>query len=169
MSVLTALLGRPRLVVATALLLALAGLASWYTMPREEDPQFPRRNGLVIASFPGADAETVERLVVEPIEEHLAEVEEVRQLRSTARAGVALVDVEFLDRVYDTDAAWDEVEDALERARADFPAGVAEPVLEDDLVSQEAVVLAVLGSADPLVLGAAAERVKRRLLALDLV
>ena len=169
MNVLGGLLERPRLVLATALLLALAGLISWFTMPREEDPQFPRRHGLVIAGFPGADAETVERLVIEPIEEHLAEVEEIWQVRSTARAGVAVVEVELADRVYDTDAAWDEVEDALERARADFPAGVSEPLLEDDLVSQEAVVLALVGSADPLELADAAEGVKRRLLALDLV
>ena len=57
-SPLSSLLERRRLVLATALLLALAGVLSWITMPREEDPQFPKRNGLVLTYFPGADAET---------------------------------------------------------------------------------------------------------------
>lgn len=164
-----ALLGRRRLVLASTALFALAGVASWFTMPREEDPSFPRRHGLVITTFPGADAETVERLVVEPIEEHLAEVAAVDEVYSTARAGVAIVEVELHDKVYATDEAWDEVEDAVEEARRDFPAGVSEPDLEDDLVSLEAIVYAVVGSVDPLVLAAAAERAKKELLAIDAI
>jgi len=169
MNLLSLLLERHRLVVATALLLALTGVLSWITMPREEDPQFPQRNGLVLTYFPGADAETVERLVVEPLEEHLAEVEEISEVFSTARAGVAIIRVEFHENVYATDDAWDEVQDALDQARNEFPDGVSEPDLEDDLVSQEAVVLAVTGSVDPLLLMDAAETLKRRLLALEAV
>ncbi len=169
MSALQALLGRPRLVIATALLLALAGAIAWDTMPREEDPQFPNRDGIVLVHFPGADAETVERLVVEPIEERLAEVEAVDEVDSTARAGVAIVHVEMENHVYATDKVWDEVADALALAQADFPAGVSEPTLDDDLIAQEAIVLAVTGSEDPLVLADAAERLQRELLGLPSV
>ncbi|HEX9732043.1 MAG TPA: efflux RND transporter permease subunit, partial [Thermoanaerobaculia bacterium] len=167
MKLLDPLLRRRRLVLATTVLLAATGVVSWTTMPREEDPRFPRRDGTVVTVFPGADAETVERLVIEPIEERLAEVEAVAEVVSTARAGVAVQHVEFYETVYDTEKGWDEVEEALEKARKDFPAGVLEPELDDDLVSQDSVVYAVVGSADPLVLTAAAERVKRELLALD--
>lgn len=41
--------------------------------------------------------------------------------------------------------------------------------MNDDLVAQEAILLAATGSSDPLTLAAAAERVKRDLLALDSV
>ncbi|MCP4659224.1 MAG: TolC family protein [bacterium] len=161
------LLERRRLTIASALLLAAVGVFSWLTMPREEDPQFPERDAVVITAFPGADAETVERLVIEPLEEHLAEIEELREVYSTARAGVAIIRVELHETVYATDDAWDEVSDALKAARAEFPDGVAEPTLDHEQVAQEAIVLALTGSSDPLVLAAAAERVKRRLLALD--
>ena len=169
MSFIESILARRRLVVATALLMALAGVTSWLTMPREEDPEFPHRNGFVVTTFPGADAETVERLVVEPIEEHLAEVEEIRDVDSTARSGVAIVRMELQEHIYDTDSAWDEVRDAIEQARLDFPAGVSPPDLEDDTVSQEAIVLAVTGSPDPLVLTNTAEALKRRILSLPVV
>ncbi|MEM1204523.1 MAG: efflux RND transporter permease subunit, partial [Acidobacteriota bacterium] len=163
------LLGRRRLIVATTLLLALTGVSSWLTMPREEDPQFPKRDGSLVTPFPGADAETVERLVVEPLEEYLAEVEEVVSVNSTARAGVAILHIEMNETVYATDEAWDDVREAIDKARREFPAGVFEPELDDDLISQEAIAYAVTGSSDPLVLLDAAERAKRRLLALDSV
>ena len=167
MQILDGLLQRRRLIIATTLLLAVAGLSSWITMPREEDPQFPRRDGLIITAFPGADALTVERMVVEPLEEHLAEVASINYVDSTARAGVAIQHVELRETIYDTDAAWDEVEDAIEDAQREFPSGVGDPRLDDDLVSQEAIVYALVGSPDPLALLDAAEQVKRRLLSLD--
>ncbi len=119
MTILRALLDRPRLVITTALLLALAGAISWATMPREEDPQFPSRNAFVVTAFPGADAEAVERLVTDPIEERLSEVEEVAWMDSSSRAGASIVYVELDDGIYDTEPAWDEVEDALTKAGAD--------------------------------------------------
>ena len=169
MNLVSVLLERRRLVLATAMLLALAGVLSWVSMPREEDPQFPRRNGLILTYFPGADAETVERLVVEPIEENLAEVQEVAEVFTTARAGVSIMQVELHEHIYATDEAWDEVQDALDDAQAEFPEGVSPPRLDDDLVSQEAIVLAITGSTDPLVLVDAAELMKRRLLGLTSV
>ena len=163
------ILERRRLIVAAALLLALTGGLSWMTMPREEDPQFPHRDALLVIRFPGADAETVERLVVEPVEEHLAEVEEIDHIFTTARAGVAILHLELHETVYAVDDAWDSVEDAVAEARRDFPSGVLEPSLDDDLVSQEAVVLAITGSADPLVLASAAEILRDALLDIDAV
>ncbi len=167
MKLLDGILQRRRLVIATTLLLAVAGFSSWLTMPREEDPQFPHRDGLIVTVFPGADALTVERMVVEPLEEHLAEVSTINYVDSTARAGVAIQHVELLETVYDTDAAWDEVEDAIDEARREFPSGVYDPELDDDLVSQEAIVYALVGSPDPLALLHAAETLKRDLLSLD--
>ncbi|MEL7061962.1 MAG: efflux RND transporter permease subunit, partial [Acidobacteriota bacterium] len=164
-----ALLVRRRLILATTALLALTGLGSWLTMPREEDPQFPHRDGSLVTVFPGADALTVERLVLEPIEEHLAEVEQIDNIFSTARSGVVVQHIELHDGVYDTDTAWDDVRAAIDAARDEFPAGVLEPDLDDDLVSQEAIVYALVGSADPLVLVDAAERVKRELVSIRTV
>ncbi|MEO1367948.1 MAG: efflux RND transporter permease subunit, partial [Acidobacteriota bacterium] len=83
-----------------------------------------------------------------------------------ARAGVAVQQIQLLDTIYDTQPAWDKVRDALEKAQREFPAGVLEPDLDDDQISQDAVVYGVSGSADPLVLLDAAERIKRELLSI---
>ncbi|MCB9591760.1 MAG: efflux RND transporter permease subunit [Sandaracinaceae bacterium] len=162
-----ALLSRPRLVLGVALLASVAGMVAWTTMPREEDPRLAERFGLLVAPFPGADAEQVERLVVAPLEDELAEVDEVRSVRTTIRASVAILQVELEDSVDDTDTAWDRVEDAMARAHRDMPEGARTPSLEHDLVETESVVLAVRGTEDVLALADAAEALKRALLALD--
>lgn len=161
----TRLLDRYRLVLPIALLLALSGLLAWFTMPRQEDPSMPDRFGIVIAAYPGADAETVERLITDPIEEHLAQVAQVFEVASTSRTDVAVLRVRLGDAVYDTREAWDEVEDALEDARAELPEGAQAPELEHELITdQHVVVLAVTGSLDRRALLSGAKRVKRALL-----
>lgn len=158
------IIARHRVVLATALFFAVGGLVAWLGMPREEDPRMPNRFGLVVTPFPGADAETIERLVIDPIEEHLSEVAEVALVTATARANVALVSIELQDVISDLEPAWKRVEDALDDARDELPDGVGPYALDKRLIGdQEAVVLAITGSVDPIALRDGAERVKRAL------
>jgi len=155
---------RRRLWIAAALLLTAVGVAAWFTMPRQEDPRLPERFGTLIVPFPGADALTVERLVVRPLEDELAEVSEIVEVRATARTDVAIVRVELDESVYDVTTAWDEVEHAVEQAEPDLPDEAGPWELAHDFNDAEAVIVMVHGSADPLALETAADRVEDRLL-----
>ena len=55
-------LAKRRLVLTAAGLLAICGAFAWLTMVRQEDPRLPDFWGQVVVTYPGADAETVERL-----------------------------------------------------------------------------------------------------------
>ena len=101
------LLHYQRLLGMVVTMLCLLGVAAYSTMPRQEDPSFPDRAGLITAHYSGASAETVERLVLRPLAEELRQVEEVDYSEGTARTGVALVRMRLQDDIYDTDAAWD--------------------------------------------------------------
>jgi multidrug efflux pump subunit AcrB len=158
------LLGQTRLVLTSAVLLSLLGALAWIVMPRQEDPAMERRFGLVTVAFPGADAETVERLVVEPLEEELAQVDALKRVDSRSRAAFAVVNVEFRDDTDDFDDAWERVEEAVARAQPRFPAGVLDPAIDRDTIDQDSVVVAITGSGDPLVLAEAARRLERALL-----
>lgn len=163
--VILSLLDRYRLVLTVSLMLALSGLVAWFTMPRQEDPAMPDRFGIIIATYPGADAEAVERLVAEPIEEHLAQVGEIFEVTSTARTDVVVLQVRLADEVYATREAWDEVEEALKEAQDDLPDGAGVPTLEHKvLVDQQAVVLAVTGGLDRRALLDGARSLKKGLL-----
>lgn len=154
----------PRLVLLVVTMLALAGFASYGSMARQEDPFFPARNGLITVLYPGAPAETMERLVLEPLQDEISQVEEVLEYTATVRTGVALVSVGLLDSIYATDAAWDRVRIAMDRARTEFPEGVKDMTLDDRLTGLPAVVLAVAGDSSIVVLSQAAEQLKRRLM-----
>lgn len=154
-------LQKPRLVLLVISMLCLSGLASFGNMARQEDPQFPSRNGLITVLYPGATAEALERLVLEPLEDEISQVEEVNDYSAIARTGVALISVALNDDIYDSDPAWERVRQAIERAELGFPDGVTEISLDDRLTGLPAVVLALAGDPSVVVLSDAAERLKR--------
>ncbi|MFO7703776.1 MAG: efflux RND transporter permease subunit [Halopseudomonas sp.] len=154
---------RPRLIGLVVVMLCLLGIAAYLTMARQEDPSFPYRAGLVTVIYPGATAEAVERLVLEPLSDELSQVEELEYFTATARTGVVLINLSLDDAIYATDSAWDRVRQALARAELEFPDGVAQISLDDRLIDIPAVVLAVRGDASLVQLGLEAERLKRAL------
>ncbi|MEO1334941.1 MAG: efflux RND transporter permease subunit, partial [Myxococcota bacterium] len=163
-----AMLSRERLVLSTALLLAAAGLSAWFTMPRQEDPTMPDRFGIITCAYPGADAQTIERLVTDPIEEALTQVKEVDRLVSTSRTDVMVLRVQLDDSVYATTDAWDEVQEALDDAVTELPDGALVPELRTGfIVDQEMVVLAITGSLDRTRLLDVARDAKREFLTVD--
>ena len=160
------LLGQRRLVLTIALLLSLVGGLAFAVMPRQEDPSMRPTFGMLIVPYPGADAEKVERLVVVQIEEQLAEVEELKHVVVTVRQGVAVFNLELRDDVKDHDRAWDEVETHVRSAERQLPDAAGPAKLDRDRIDNQAVVLAITGSSDPLVLKRAAETLEKALLAL---
>src|SRR5262245_30970010 len=108
--------------VVFALLIA-TGLWALSSIPRAEDPSLKFPGSLVIVQYPGADPEDVERLVVDPIEDALAELEDIKRLNSTALDGLALVEIEFLYGT-DPDRKYDEVVREVNVVRPLLPADV---------------------------------------------
>ncbi|KEF30554.1 Acriflavin resistance protein [Marinobacter nitratireducens] len=157
------LLNCQRLLGMVVTMLCLLGVAAYSTMPRQEDPSFPYRAGLISVQYPGASAEDVERLVLRPLADELRQVEEVDFSQGTARTGVALVRLRLNDTIYDTAPAWDRVRQAMDRARMDFPDEVSQMALDDRLIDIPAVVMAVSGSPSVTELSKVAERLKQNL------
>jgi multidrug efflux pump subunit AcrB len=101
----------------------------------------------VLVSWPGADAAQIERLMLNPLEEEIAQVDEVKELRGTARLGFAQLIVGMHQHVYDTDAVWQRIRVAVERAERKFPEGAGQPEVLDRMMDTEGIVLAITGSA----------------------
>ncbi|WP_181918264.1 efflux RND transporter permease subunit [Wenzhouxiangella sp. 15190] len=156
-------LNRRRLILTGVVMLSLIGLAAWLGMDRQEDPFFPFRYGNVQVAWPGAEPAEIERLVLDPLEEEIAGVEEVNMIRGTARLGFAHVIIGMHQHVYDTDAVWDRIRVAVERAERRFPDGAGQAAIEDRSMETHGIVLAVTGSRDLLELLDAARGLKRDL------
>ncbi len=92
-------------------------------IPRSEDPNFPIPVTRVIVSLPGADPVDIERLVVEPIEDAIAELDDVKEIRSSSRDGLGVLSVEF-DWSVDADDKHDEVVREINALRTRLPADI---------------------------------------------
>ncbi len=109
--------------VVMVLLLSLVGLVSYFTMPRSEDPPIEAPGTRIIAVFPGASPSDIESLIVDPIEEEVNALEDIKSIESTAQSGLADISVEFVFS-RDPDEAHDEVTQAVNRIRDELPGGV---------------------------------------------
>ena len=137
-----------RLLVLTIALIAVAGISAYQSLPRLEDPELISRNAIVITRFPGADAERVEALVTEKIEEELFDVEEIKTLESTSRSGISIIEVELRDEVVDVDEIWSRIRDKLNDARPELPSGALEAELEDLEVRGYVLITAITWQSD---------------------
>ena len=90
-----AALSRSRTVLATLLLLLIAGSYAYVTVPKEADPDIDVPIIYVSMHHEGISPEDAERLLVKPMEEQLEGIEGVKERRSTAYQGGANVLLEF--------------------------------------------------------------------------
>src|SRR5690606_38639918 len=78
-----------------AMLGLLLGVVAVMVTPQEEEPQIDVTMANVIVPFPGADARQVEQMVAFPLEQKLAEIEQVKHTYSVSRPGMAVLTVEY--------------------------------------------------------------------------
>ena len=124
---------RGHLLVLSILILVVAGMSAINNLPRLEDPRIDTRNVLVITPYPGASAERVEALVSDVIEDELRQLYEIKEMRSTSRAGISVVSIELQAWVDKTtnEQIFSKIRDSLADASQKFPNGAGEPELDE--------------------------------------
>ena len=81
--------------VVLFVMLAAIGLSSWFAIPRGEDPTFPIPVYSIVAIYPGATPADIEQLVVDPIEEKIGELENIKEIRTNIENEFAMIVAEF--------------------------------------------------------------------------
>jgi multidrug efflux pump subunit AcrB len=104
-------------------LLVAMGVASLMSIPRAEDPKLNYPGAAIVVVYPGADPEDIEKLIVDPIEDAVSELDDVKKLTSDALDGIGIVDVEFFYGT-DPDRKYDEVVREVNALRSGLPEGV---------------------------------------------
>ena len=139
---------QPRLVALIILVLVSAGLSSFLSLGRQEDPTITNLFATVTTQFPGADPERVEALVTAEIEEELRAIAEIDTVSSVSRSGVSVVSIELLETLDEAtiEQVWSEARDAVEDARRNFPAGVLTPDFDAEGISAYSAVIAITSS-----------------------
>ena len=134
-----------RLLILTLILIFVWGTSSYFTLPRLEDPELISRNAIVKTFFPGADAQRVEALVTEKIEDKLTEIEEINNYTSTSRAGSSIISIELQDTITkkQVDSIWTRVRNKLDEVQVDLPSNTTEPELEEIKIKAYALITAL--------------------------
>ncbi|MEU1303502.1 efflux RND transporter permease subunit [Streptomyces shenzhenensis] len=101
----------------------------------------------VIAPYQGASPDVVEKQVVEPLEDNLEAVDGITGVTSTASEGSAVIMASF-DYGNDTKRLVTDVQQAVNRARAQLPDGVDPQVISGSTDDIPTVVLAVTSDKD---------------------
>ena len=141
-------LNNPRGMLLMVGLVIVSGLTSLAVLPRMEDPVIGERAGLLVTRLPGADAERVEVLVTEPIEDRIQEIEEIKKIASESRPGISSIQIELREEVLETDNAWNDVRSKIDDVMSTLPPEASRPVFEEMDVRAYALITAVCWDHD---------------------
>ena len=116
---------RYQFTLVTFLMLVALGIYTFITVPREEDPSFKISGFQISAFMPGADPKDMERLITKPLEDKLAELDDIHKIESTVLDGVAVTALEF-EASTDPDEKYNEVTREINALRPTLPAELRE-------------------------------------------
>ena len=127
---------RNRVVLSILVLTLVMGAIYYLKLSRDSMPPYTVRVASVISSFPGASPERVEELVTDKIEKVVQELPELKEVTSTSRNGLSVVQVELKEDVKpdDLQAVWDRLRRKLNVIK-DLPKNVS-PNLDDDGIGE---------------------------------
>jgi HAE1 family hydrophobic/amphiphilic exporter-1 len=139
---------RPIVTVTAMLALVAFGIAALVNLDTDEFPDIQQPIVGVTILYPGASPETVEREIVDPIEEAFSTISGVDWSRTQASATDGLAQfVVFFDFEKDVQEASQDIRDAISTQRADLPTEMEEPVLTRFDPSQQSVLSLALTSS----------------------
>jgi multidrug efflux pump subunit AcrB len=134
--------------IILVVLLVLFGIVSFITMPRSEDPQVSPAGSTVIVIYPGATPEDMEDLVLEPVEEVINELEDIKDIKSTAKDGLAVIAIEFLSGS-NPDDKYSDVVQKVNSIRSKLPENITDLEIEKWSISDVQILqLALLSDSD---------------------
>lgn len=78
-----------------AIFILTLGFISLEFMPREENPQIKVSGGAVIVALPGAKPSEIQKVIIEPLEKKIREIEGVEHIYSYAKDSLGIVQVQY--------------------------------------------------------------------------
>ncbi len=143
---------RPIITTVTMVALVLFGIFALFGLKTDEFPDVSPPIVSVSIPYPGASPETVEREVIDPIEEQISGISGVKKVQSNSLDSFGVIVVEFVFQKNLQEATQD-IRDAISQIRNDLPTEMEEPILTrfdpNDLpIVQLALTSKTMSSAD---------------------
>lgn len=141
-----AIANRTVTLVLTAVTL-VAGLMSFNSLPRLEDPEFTIKDALVVTPYPGASPREVEEEVSDKIELAVQQLGQLKEVESRSEHGLSTVTARIKDKYDKTGLpqVWDELRRKIGDAQSDLPPGAGPSIVFDDYGDVWGVFVAIYG------------------------
>ncbi len=158
-----------RIFVLSVLMIFSIGLAALSSIGRQEDPTITNIFATILTPYSGADPARVEALVTEKIEQELRQIPEINKINSVSRTGISVINIELSSFISNEkiEQIWSEIRDALSDAAKKFPAGVPEPIFDNNRNGTFTAISALTPkkgtTLNPAILGRYAEVLQDRL------
>jgi len=109
-------------------IVAIMGLISYMTIPKEANPEILIPMVAVNTVYPGVAPKDMETLVTQKLEDELNTIADIKELTSTSLEGYSSVVAEF-DLDMDMDEALQQVREKVDLARPELPEDAEDPVI----------------------------------------
>ena len=156
-------------VMVLLVLVAIMGIVSYLTIPKESFPSINIPNIFVVTVYPGVSPEDMESLVTRKLEDELSNISDVKTMTSTSSEGYSSVNLEFEPSVNIEDAL-QKVREKVDLAKAELPEDAEEPVVQEINLSEFPIMNVNLsGKYDEVILKDIAEDLQDRIEAIPSV
>lgn len=142
-------------------LITVIGVYSYLILPKESFPEVEIPIFNVVTVYAGASPADIENVITRPIEQELKGIDGIDQISSVSKQATSIITVEFLTSK-DKLVAQQEVNDAVDKARAELPTQLTqEPQVNDfNLADQPILNINLSGNFDLVELKAFADEIQ---------
>ncbi len=117
-------------VLVLIVLVAVMGIVSYLTIPKESFPSINVPNIFVVTVYPGVSPEDMESLVTRKLEDELSNISDVKKMTSTSAEGYSNINLEFEPSV-DIEDALQKVREKVDLAKPELPEDAEEPNVQE--------------------------------------
>lgn len=144
------------------ILLLLAGLTTWFKIKKEIFPETSLDAVQIQVPFPNATPEDVEKGILLPLEDAIADVDGVDRYTSSALENMGAVTVEVASG-YDVREVMGDLKSQVD-AVSNFPESSEEPILKEFVITAQVMTIAITADTDEKTLKQIGEQVRDGLL-----
>lgn len=124
------LVDKASMVFTFSLLLVIAGVFSYRSLPRESSPEIKQPYIFITTTYPGVSARDMENLITRVIEDEINGVDGLKQIQSSSQQGLSFIYTEFESDI-SVETALRRIQQRIDRARYLLPDDIDEPSVQE--------------------------------------
>ena len=129
--------------------LVTVGMYSLVAIPKESSPEVIIPIGIVTTPLRGGSAEDTEKLITNKVEDEVTNLENIDKVTSSSREGASVVVAQFTPSA-DIDKSIQDLKDAVDKAKTQFPTDADEPIVSKvNFADQPVLIVSISSDVSP--------------------